>query len=264
MGAGRIGRVGAACGLAGEARPVDAPIERVQRVQRCGAFRLTRGLIRKPVEEDARAVEVAQVHLGEHLLRNPAIHRYRECLRCEVIERDLLPHGYAKAIGQHRKHLVGRVMIDAHEVGVHVHRAPQNRRDVRRGGQGSPRGLALPDRQLRFLVQGHAVEHDGVAVEKDSRSRRVNPYLPQPEARVQVVNRRIAGENADLHHVKRRQAGAPEVGRADGKRRRDAKHRITAHAAEVDATVEQRLHVRRHKAARVGVQAVARVDLGGP
>ena len=216
------------------------------------------------MEEDARPVEVAEVHLGEHLLRNPTIHRYRECLRREVIERNLLPHRDTKTIGQHRKHLVGRVMIDAHEVGVHVHRAPQNRRDVRRGRQRSPRGLALLDRQLRLLMQGHAVEHDGVAVEKNSRRRRVNPYLPQPKARVQVVNRRIAGENGDLQHVKRGQAGTPEVGRADGERRRDAKNGITAHAAEVDATVEQRLHVRRHKAARVGVQAVARVDLGGP
>ena len=84
------------------------------------------------MEEDARAVEVAQVHLGQHLLRNAAVHGNRERLRREVIERNLLPHRDTQTIREHREHLVGRMMIDAHEVGVNVHRALQDGGDVRR------------------------------------------------------------------------------------------------------------------------------------
>ena len=47
-----------------------------------------------------------------------------------MVERDLLPHSDAEPVGEQRQHLVGRMMIDAHQVGVDLRRAAEDRCDI--------------------------------------------------------------------------------------------------------------------------------------
>ena len=82
------------------------------------------------MEEDARTVEVTQVHLGQHLLWNATVHRDGESLRRVVIERDLLPQCETQSIRQDWKHLVGRMVVDPDEVGMDSGRAREHRSDL--------------------------------------------------------------------------------------------------------------------------------------
>ena len=77
------------------------------------------------MKKDAGSVEVAQVHLGEHLLRDATIHRDRKRLRREVVKRNLLPQGDSKPIGKHGQHLVRRMVVDPDQVRVDFDRPLQ-------------------------------------------------------------------------------------------------------------------------------------------
>src|SRR5205085_3578935 len=122
-GAGRVTQIGPIGRLTGEAAAVDALVERVQPVERGGALPVARRLVGKAMKEHARPVEVAQVHLAEHLLWDAAVHRDRKRLWCEVIEGYFLPQPQAEWVREDGQHLVGRVMVDSHEVGVYADRA---------------------------------------------------------------------------------------------------------------------------------------------
>jgi len=115
-----------------EARSVDAPVQRVQRVERMGALGVSRGFIGKAVEQHRRTVEVAQVHLRQHLLRNPAVHGDGEGLWSEVIERNLFPQPKAEPVREQGKHLVRWMVIDTHEVGMYAHRSHEKCLNVSR------------------------------------------------------------------------------------------------------------------------------------
>src|SRR5882672_1164312 len=103
-------------------------------------------------------------------------------------------------------------------------------------------------------MQRHSVENDWVAVEKNSRSGRIDLHLSQTEGRVDVVHALVVRDGGDLEHVERGKARAPEVGGADRERRGDADHRGPTHLAEACLTIEQRLRVGRYQARRVWVQ----------
>src|SRR5438874_5491178 len=119
------------------------------------------------MKQDARPIEVAQVHLAEHLLWDAAVHRDRKRLWCEVIERYFLPQREAEAVCEDGQHLVRRVMVDSHEVGVHAERAQKCGVDVAHRGHRTPARCAVLNRQLLLLVYRHAVECDRVAVKQD-------------------------------------------------------------------------------------------------
>ena len=103
-------------------------------------------------------------------------------------------------------------------------------------------------RLLALFMQRDSVEHDGIAVEEDARRGRVDPDLPQAEAREEDIDRRAFRGHGDLQDVQRGQARTPQVGIAHRKGRGDAKHRIAADRAEVDVAVEQRLRTHGHEA----------------
>src|SRR5438270_8786990 len=113
-------------------------------------------------------------------------------------------------------------------------------------------------------MQGHAVENDWLAVEQDSRRGRINPDLPQAEAREEVVDGRAFRGHGDLQDVQRGQAWTPQVGVAHRKGRGNTKHRIAADQAQVDGAVQQRLRTLGYEARRIGVEAVGLRDLGRP
>ena len=109
-----------------------------------------------------------------------------------------------------------------------------------------------------------AVERDRRAVEKDSRRRGIDLHLSEAEAREQVIDWFVVCDEGGLEHVERGQAWAPQVCRANGKRRGHAKHRGPADLADVGVMVEQRFRIGWDQARSVGVEPVARVDLGWP
>ena len=195
------------------------------------------------MEKHARSVEIAQVHLGKHLLRYAAVHGDRKRLRREVVERNLLPQRQAETVGQDREHLVGRMVVDPDQVGVDSLRAGEDRCDLVDGGQGSATGSSLSHRKLPLLVKSYTVENDRVSIEKEARAGGVDSDLSQAKARIEVVDRQVVRDHSYLKHVERRKARTPQIGGADREWRGDAKDRVSRDLADVHKVVEQRLRV---------------------
>ncbi len=133
-----------------------------------------------------------------------------------MVERDLLPDREPQAIRQHEEKRICRRVAGADEIRSHGARVVELREELVGIAHPVPGdGLRSGPRHDCLVVQAHAPEEDGLAVEQHSGRLRIHAHPTQSEGGPQLVVQAVAGGGDHVQDVQGGERGTPALGPAE-------------------------------------------------